>query len=163
MKNLLCAALLCLSCGLGEIAAADDKTLPPRLSKWVDAYEHFELDRFLGFYADDVVFRDPTAQINFESKDQLKSAYARIMQGGWGGNYRFDIKNIIVDGATTVFEGLFSLTFNGEKAEIHFTTWLEYEDGKIKRQLDMFDYNELQRQLPDFGKSLPSEYTGPRD
>ncbi len=162
VKKILALVVLC-SVGFVGPAAAAEKQLPPALSGWRDAYHEFDLEKFLDFYAEDVSFRDPTAGITFTSKEQLRNTYTGIMQGRWGGNFRFDINNIIEKGNFIVFEGLFSLTYNGEKATIHFTTWLEFEDGMIKRQLDMFDYNALQRQLPTYGQEIPSEYTGPRN
>lgn len=162
MKKFFLILFLVLGGSLQGISAAD-RSLASEVDGWKKAYERFDLDGFMAFYADDVVFQDPTARIAFTNKQQLRGAYTTIMQGRWGGNYRFDVQSVVQDGSTTVLEGMFSLTYNGEKAEIHFTTWLEFVDGRIKRQLDMFDYNELQRQLPGFGQSFPSEYTGPRE
>lgn len=162
MKRVLTAVLLGFWVVVPASTASAD-AVPTRLAGWVEAYESFNLEQFLGFYAADVRFTDPTARIDFKSRQELKAAYTNIMQGRWGGNYRFKINSVVNQDDLIVFEGLFSLTFNGKKGEIAFTTWLEFEDGKIKRQLDMFDYGALRQQLPEFGQSLPSEYTGPRD
>lgn len=162
MKHSIISVVLCFFLA-APAASAQAEAPSPVVKQWIDAYQRFDLDGFLGFYADDVLFEDPTARISFTSKQQLKDAYTRIMQGRWGGNYYFDVKSVVQDDDTTVLEGVFSLTFNGERADIRFTTWLEFERGKIKRQLDMFDYNELQRQLPGFGQSIPSEYSGPQE
>ncbi len=162
MKHSIFSVVLCLFLA-APVASVQADAPPPVVKQWIDAYQRFDLDGFLGFYADDVLFEDPTARITFTSKQQLRSAYTAIMQGRWGGNYHFDVKSVVQDGDKTVLEGVFSLTFNGERADIRFTTWLEFEHGKIKRQLDMFDYNELQRQLPGFGQSFPSEYSGPQE
>lgn len=162
MKQSIFGAVLCLFLA-APVASAQADAASPVVKQWIDAYQRFDLDGFLGFYADDVLFEDPTARITFTSKQQLKNAYTGIMQGRWGGNYHFDVKSVAQDGDTTVLEGVFSLTFNGERADIRFSTWLEFERGKIKRQLDMFDYAELQRQLPGFGQSIPSEYSGPQE
>lgn len=162
MTKFLAVTLMC-TMGTMVPAGAASKAANHDISGWIDAYQQFDLDRFLDYYADDIRFRDPTAQIDFTSKEQLKNAYSGIMQGRWGGNYRFDINSVVQEGNQVVLEGLFSLTFDGRQGKIHFTTWLEFEEGKIRHQLDMFDYNELQRQLPAFGKGFPSEYAGPRD
>ena len=129
------------------------------VSNWLKAYEGFDLERFIEFYAVDTKFTDPTAQLDFSSRQQLKEAYSIFMQGRYGGNFEFDVKRMVTEGSVTVIEGLFSLTWNGKKGTIQFTTWLDFEDGKIIRQLDIFDYNSLQRQIPEYGQGEPSEYT----
>lgn len=144
-------------------AAAEDLEASPQVSRWLDVYHRFDLEGFLDFYAADTRFIDPTARIDFTSRQQLRRAYMGIMQGRYGGNYKFDVNRMVTQENTVVLEGLFSLTWNGQKANINFTTWLEFKNGKITRQLDMFDYNSLQRQIPTFGQGLPSEYTGPRN
>lgn len=131
----------------------------PVVAGWIKAYEKFDLEAFLEYYTDNTHFVDPTAQINFTSRKQLASTYTGIMQGRYGGNFRFDVKRMVTQGNDVVIEGLFSLTWNGQEATINFTTWLTFEGGKISRQLDMFDYNHLQRQIPTYGQGVPSEYT----
>ena len=166
MKNKIYAfalALLAAAAPMQTAPASAGDELPKKVVAWVDAYEAFDLERFLSFYADNVSFKDPTAQINFPSKEVLTQAYTGIMQGRWGGNFQFDIQSVIESGNTVVMEGEFSLTFNGEMGKIHFSTWLDYEDGKIVRQLDLFDYAALRRQMPNYGQGMPTEYTGPRD
>ena len=162
MKRVFATALMCFWVFV-PLSAASAASVPAKLEAWVKAYESFDLERFVDFYADDIRFTDPTAQIELKSRQELTSVFTTIMQGRWGGNFRFKVSNVISQGDLIVFEGLFSLTFNGQKADIAYTTWLEFEDGKIKRQLDLFDYAALRRQIPDYGQSVPSEYTGPRD
>ena len=162
MKKLLTAVLMWFVVS-PAVLASGQKDLPPALDEWVKAYESFDLETFVNFYTEDTSFVDPTARIHFKSRNELRAAFTTIMQGRWGGNFRFGVNSVVSEGNVIVFEGLFSLTFNGEKAEIAYTTWLEFEGGKIKRQLDLFDYAALRRQLPNYGQSLPSEYTGPRD
>lgn len=162
MKRMLTAILLCFW-GSTSVLATDAEALPKPLEGWVEAYERFDLEQFIDFYAEDARFSDPTARIDFKSREELRAAYTNIMLGRWGGNFRFKVNNVVAQNDLVVFEGLFSLTFNGKKGDIAFTTWLELEDGKIKRQLDMFDYGALRQQIPDYGQSVPSEYTGPRD
>lgn len=159
MKKIIALTILCLTFLPSYAASANDQSSHP-VSGWLKAYQQFDLDSFLAFYKDDVRFTDPTAGLDFTSRDQLASAYTGIMQGRYGGNFVFDVKNSVTQGDIVVLEGLFSLTWNGQKAAINFTTWLFFEDGKISRQLDMFDYNSLQRQLPTYGQGVPSEYSG---
>lgn len=146
---------------MAPVAAAD--TVPKRVADWVDAYEDFDLNRFLNFYAENVTFKDPTAGIDFPNKQALTDAYTNIMQGRWGGDFRMDINSVVESGDTVVMEGIFSLSFNGEVAKMNFTTWLDFEGGLIVRQLDLFNYAALRRQIPTYGQGLPAEYTGPRD
>ncbi len=144
-------------------SAFASEDMPKKVVEWVDAYQDFDVDRFLAFYAENVSFKDPTAQIEFPNKQTLADAYRPIMQGRWGGDFRLDIRTVVESGNTVVMEGLFSLTFNGTTAKINFTTWLGFEDGLIVRQLDLFDYAALRRQIPNYGQGIPTEYTGPRD
>lgn len=146
---------------MAPVAATD--TVPQRVADWVDAYQDFDLNRFLNFYADNVSFKDPTAGIDFPNKRALADAYSAIMQGRWGGDFRMDINSVVESDDTVVMEGIFSLSFNGEVAKMNFTTWLDFEDGLIVRQLDLFNYAALRRQIPTYGQGLPAEYTGPRD
>lgn len=166
MKNKIYAIALVLMAAIAPVqmapASASDE-LPKKVVAWVDAYEAFDLDKFLSFYADDVSFKDPTAGIDLPNKEALTKTYTPIMQGRWGGNFRLKVDTIIERDNTVVMEGIFSLSFNEEVANVNFTTWLDYEDGKIVRQLDMFDYAALRRQLPNYGQGIPTEYTGPRD
>jgi len=129
------------------------------VSNWLKAYEAFDLERFTEFYAAEVQFTDPTARLDLRSREQLKKTYRGIMQGRYGGDFKFDVERMVAQGSVTALEGLFSLTWNGQKATVHFTTWLEFRGGKIIRQLDMFDYGSLQRQIPTYGQGEPSEYT----
>lgn len=161
IRNLIAGLSLMLLCALPVRAEVDDTDAI--VDPWIDAYERFDLDAFLAFYAEDTRFEDPTAQIMFASRNELKAAYVGIMNGRWGGNFEFDRTRTISQGDTIVMEGLFSLTWNGEKAAINFTTWLEIKDGKIQRQLDLFDYNALRRQIEGYGQGLPAEYTDSRD
>lgn len=146
---------------VSQAAAVDE--VPDKVADWIDAYQRFDLERFLGFYAEGVSFKDPTAGIDFPNKKALADAYTTIMQGRWGGDFRMDIHSVVARENTVVMEGMFSLTFNGETAHMNFTTWLDFKDGLIVRQLDMFDYAALRRQIPTYGQGIPSEYTGPGD
>jgi len=167
-------ALIIVSCGLlptpafaakladTKAGTAASKGAVPEgspVSNWLKVYEEFDLERFIEFYAAETQFTDPTAQLDISSREQLKKAYSGIMHGRYGGNFKFDVQRMITEGSVAVLEGLFSLTWNGKKGTIHFTTWLDFKDGKIVRQLDMFDYGSLQRQIPDYGQGVPSEYT----
>jgi len=159
MKKIIALTFLILAFLPPHAVSASDRTAHP-VDGWLKAYQQFDLDGFLAFYKQDVRFTDPTARLDFTSRVQLASAYTGIMQGRYGGNFVFDVRNSVTQGDVVVLEGLFSLTWNGQKAAINFTTWLFFENGKISRQLDMFDYNNLQRQLPTYGQGVPSEYTG---
>ena len=157
MKKIIALVILCFAFLPSHAALANSPPAHP-VSGWLKAYQQFDLEAFLGFYAEDVHFADPTARLDFTSRDQLASAYTGIMQGRYGGNFTFEVNRTVTQGDTVVLEGLFSLTWNGQKAAINFTTWLEFKDSKISRQLDMFDYGRLQRQIPTYGQGTPSEY-----
>lgn len=157
MKKIIAIIFLSFAFLPSSAAWATNQPAHP-VSGWLEVYQQFDLEAFLGFYAEDVRFTDPTAQLDFTSRKQLTSAYTDIMQGRYGGNFMFDVNRTVTQGDTVVLEGLFSLTWNGQKATINFTTWLDFKDGKIVRQLDMFDYNNLQRQIPTYGQGTPSEY-----
>ncbi len=135
------------------LAGAGTGTVPEgsTVSNWLKVYEEFDLERFIEFYATEVQFTDPTARLDLRSRKQLEETYTGIMQRRYGGNFKFDVERMVTQGSVTVLEGLFSLTWNEQKATIHFITWLDFKDGKIVRQLDMFDYNSLQRQIPGYG------------
>lgn len=154
-------ALLATGIAVTPSVQAAGQSVPPKVASWLDAYQQFDLERFLEFYADNVSFKDPTAGITLPSKKDLREIYTPIMQGRWGGDFRMQIQSVVSSGGLVVFEGIFSLTFNGQTANVNFTTWLEFENGLIVRQLDMFDYSALRRQIPTYGQSVPSEYTGP--
>ena len=128
------------------------------LAGWLKAYQAFDLEGFLAFYAEDATFRDPTAGFAMNGRDQIRQVYIPIMQSRYGGDFRFDVQGSVCTENAIVFKGDFSLTYNGQVATFPFSTWLTTKDGKITDQLDMFDYATMRKILGDQLQSPPSEY-----
>lgn len=128
------------------------------LNNWISAYERFSLQEFIDAYHPDIVFRDPTAGVRLNNREQLRDFYRPIMQSRYGSNFTFDITHQAFSANSIAISGNFSLTYNGTVTTMPFATWLTLKDGKIKAQLDMFDYATMQKDLGEQLNTPPSEY-----
>jgi len=68
----------------------------------IDAYHGHDLDRCLGFYADDVVVRDAAGTVLMDGAAEVRSRYARSMADH--PDLRYDIANRIALGDWVVDE-----------------------------------------------------------
>lgn len=130
---------------LGDTHSVDEMNL--WLEGWLTAYQKFNHNEFIKYYADTVIFKDPTAGLTLTSKKQVSDFYNTIMKNRYGTNFTFSIDNKAFSHNAVSISGTFSLTYNDKVTSMPFSTWLTFENGKIIKQLDMFDYATMRNDL----------------
>lgn len=128
------------------------------LFHWLKVYQNFELEEFLGLYHENIQFKDPTAKLYLDGKEQLRKVFTPVMRGRYGNNFVFDIKLKAFSESQIAIGGNVSLTYNGIVTTFPFSTWLTIKNEKIISQLDMFDYSILRESLGDQLNSPPIEF-----
>jgi steroid delta-isomerase-like uncharacterized protein len=134
-------------------AAAD---LPKLLTAQLDALNRRDLDRLMGFYAEDAVLEFP-ASPRVEGKAKIRRAFASFFEN-WEETSTYRV--VVVSGTTAAVEG----TVTGRHRTLHlripgriptpsrlyrhdFAMFVDVADGKIRRQRVYFDSRELVKQL----------------
>lgn len=98
----------------------------------VDAYNARDLDRFLGFYAPDVVLEDAAGSVMMQGHDALRGFYGAMFEQS--PNLHADIPKRIVVGSWVIDEEEVSgMQVEGFPPELHAAVIYQVEDGKIAR------------------------------
>lgn len=129
-------------------AAAAPPDLPPDAEKkaaalfaaYYDAYSRNAYDEMAAFYAENVVFEDPTSDVFLRGKSQLREAMAALDP------YRklhWRFHQIVREG--DIYAGQATLTgeASGTPFATRFATMAVVKDGKIVRHIDFLDNRPL--------------------
>ncbi|MGD9799614.1 MAG: nuclear transport factor 2 family protein [Parvularculaceae bacterium] len=157
MKCILAAATL--AAFLSTHASAEDDASAQRAIEvaeaYLAAYSTFDVDKMAPFYADDVVFSDPTsigqipghAGFVFEGKDAVIKGLGDYAAGYQKFSVKYDLERRYESAGVVVFVA--NLTFEAEtKDGKKFTganpivTAVTVKDGKVSRHTDYYDYRE---------------------
>ncbi len=116
-------------------------------------YSHFQkpgflVDDLMQFYADDVVFTDPTFEVVAEGKSDVRKLYADLgtSQTAYE-NIQWTITDVVSAGDIIVIRGRWSGRFHDCEFEIDFMTLWRMADGKIAEQNDFFAASSFDRQV----------------
>ena len=109
----------------------------------------YTIDDLLEFYADDVVFTDPTFQIAFECKDGFRQFYNDIGTDQTNySNIRWDIDRVIEDGPDIAIVGRWSGQFyDCPFVDVNFVTIWRLEEGLISEHHDYFSAASFDQQV----------------
>ncbi len=114
----------------------------------------FLVDELINYYADDVVFTDPTFEISAEGKNEVRKLYSEFGTNRTAyRNIQWDIKNVVSQNDSIVIRGMWSGRFQDCDFDIDFMTLLRLVDGKIAEQDDFFAAGTFERQVGWDGKT----------
>lgn len=100
----------------------------------------FDVDRLMRHYDPDVVFVDPTFDIEVNGVAAVRELYA--VAGTAESRYRgtaWEIERVIASGADVAIHGTWSGRFDDKPFSVEFVTLWKLSDGKIVEQRDFFD------------------------
>ena len=132
-------------------ACAEQRTPAERLV--AEYYAQFQkpgflVDDLMEFYADDVVFTDPTFGIVANGKSEVRKLYAQL--GTEATAYRnivWTISDVISQGEAIVIRGRWSGRFHECAFDVDFMTLWKLDGGKIVEQNDFFAAGAFDRQV----------------
>lgn len=125
-------------------ALAAPPSLPPgadaRAAKFLDAYysayAENDYDRMAAFYAEDVVFEDPTSDSFLRGKAKLREAM-NSLDAVSDLHWRFH--QVVRDGDVVAAQATVAGKANGVPMVTRFSTMVAFKDGKIVRHVDLLD------------------------
>jgi len=150
---------LSLSCFFALIAptvqAEENKETITTADQYIIEYQQFNVDKMVNYYADNVVFIDPTSEIygknNFhmEGKKNIVDKFTSLIKSYGQFTLKYDIKQKFETAGYVIYQGILkSSTKNGDNIYSGcgaITTILTFKEGKITEHRDYFDYNGYQR------------------
>ena len=120
------------------------------------AFSKGDLDRVVGFYADDAETRDPTG--NYKGKEQIRASF-KVWHDAFP-DAKGDVTNQVSEGSQVLSEVTFRGTHTGplvgkmgviaatgKPVELRIAIISWFRDGKIQRERSYFDLNTLTAQL----------------
>jgi len=108
----------------------------------------FLVDDLMQYYADDVLFTDPTFEIVASGKAEVRKLYADLgTERTAYKNIRWDIQQVISQDDAIVIRGNWSGRFHECDFDIEFMTLWRLSDGKIAVQNDFFAASAFDRQV----------------
>lgn len=108
----------------------------------------FHVDALLQYYADDVLFTDPTFEIVAEGKSEVRKLYADLgTERTAYKNIRWTIEDVVAQNDIIVIRGKWSGRFHDCDFEVDFITLWRLLDGKIAEQDDFFAASTFDRQV----------------
>lgn len=114
----------------------------------------FLVDDLMSYYAEDVVFTDPTFEIVAEGKKEVRKLYADLGTDRTAyKNIRWEITDVITQDDAIVIRGRWSGQFQNCDFDIDFMTLWRLKDGKITEQNDFFAASSFDRQVGWNGSS----------
>ena len=126
------------------------------------AYESRDVARFSEFYANDATFVDPSFELNFSGREQIREMFAKIFP-----KYQsldFQIAHTTTAGEDVVVEGTLVGETGGKTVRVPFVSVFHLQGKLIAAQRDMFDVAHFLAQVgrmpPPFGP-LPSSSPTP--
>lgn len=107
-------------------------------AQFVDSFESRDIDRFVSFYADSVLYRDPA----YGSSDIFSNAQLRRMFGGLlspTGGWEFTVLTAAPDAKREILMLFIDVT-NPEGVNNEYAGWFRFEKRKIVEQIDFTTY-----------------------
>jgi len=137
------------------IHAEENKESLAIADKYIIEYQKFDVDKMVNYYADDVVFIDPTSEIygenNFhmQGKKNIVDKFTSLIKSYGQFTLKYNIKQKFETAGYVVYQGVLkSSTVNGDSTYSGcgaITTILTFKAGKITEHRDYFDYNGYKR------------------
>lgn len=143
-----CIAAMLVIAGAGRAAEAPSAESMVRDYYATFSESPFDVDRLMVFYAENVVFVDPTFDISVTGVDEVRALYAAI--GTDDSRYRdirWQIERVIADADDVAIHGRWSGRFDGKAFDIEFVTLWRLAEGRIVEQRDFFDAPTFDEQV----------------
>jgi ketosteroid isomerase-like protein len=108
----------------------------------------FLVDQLMEFYADEIIFVDPTFEIAARGKEEVRKLYAELgTERTAYKNIVWTIKSVIAQDDNIVVRGNWSGQFHQCSFSIEFMTLWRMKAGKIAEQNDFFAASTFDRQV----------------
>ena len=157
MNRALAATVIAGALLPGALPGASE---PGTAAAMVDAYySQFQqpgyfVDDLMTFYADDVLFTDPTFEIVARGKEAVRRLYSDLGTSETAyEDIRWTITGVIAADDSIVIRGAWSGRFHGCDFDIDFMTLWRLRDGKIAEQNDFFAASAFDQQVGWDGKT----------
>lgn len=143
------------------VAWSDDTTIAETFVR--DYYSRFQkpgflVDELMEFYADDVLFTDPTFEIVARGKSEVRKLYAELGTDRTAyKDIHWDIQSVIIQDDNVVIRGRWSGRFFDCSFDIDFMTLWRIENNKIAEQNDFFAAGTFDRQVGWNGETATCE------
>lgn len=108
----------------------------------------FSVDELMKYYADDVIFTDPTFEIVAVGLAEVRKLYADLGTSRTAyKNIRWTIQNVVSQDDFVVIRGNWSGQFHKCDFDVEFMTLWRLTDGKISVQNDFFAASTFDKQV----------------
>lgn len=145
MKILTSSFLLLLALSFNAVAKPNYEVIA---NAFFQTYkERTQFDKFLTFYADDMIFEDVFYRVKLKNKEQFSEFYD-WHKGDFdrlANQHILRLDNVVVEHEQIVARGEFlRFSYNGkEMGPWPFVIWLEFDEhGKIIKQQDWINYSQ---------------------
>ena len=148
---------LALAGAFAPASASAAKNLKQLITDFYAVYESLEVEKLLGFYAEDCRLDDPTFHFKVEGKEKLRALFAR--QRPLFLSVKFEIKTLLLSGPHAISQhiqtGLIKPSLvrpesPPEAAPLRYVvegiSLFEFAREKIKRQTDFYDVLTFRQQ-----------------
>ena len=123
------------------------------LAEYTAAFAAKDADRLFALYAEDVQFEDPTFNVAFNNRADLKKSFVEGMKDYT--DIQFLPERQIAGADSLVVIGTGKFKYQGRPLEMRFNLTFFFRDGKIAREYDFFDSHEFYTKTGKFVRAAP--------